>query len=269
MKTIILAAGQGVRLRPYANDRPKCMVALAGRPLLHWQMEAMRACGIDDGIVVVGGYRAEGLEVQEARVLLNARYASTNMVATLFCAREHMSPGEDMLISYGDIVYEPQVLREVLSCDAPVCLAADREWRRLWQLRMDDPLSDAETFRMDPQGRVLELGKKPYAYEHVEAQYMGLIRVRGDCVADFIAAYDAMDRNDTYDGKDFDNMYMTSFLQHLIDSGWDIRACLVDNGWLEVDTFEEKRVYEAMARDGTLHGYCDLRFMCGGPGQPS
>lgn len=246
MKTIILAAGQGTRLRPHTDDKPKCMVELAGKPLLHHQMNAMSKCGIDDNIFIVGGYRIDALHAPGAAVIQNPQYDRTNMVYTLFCAREHIQPGEDLLISYGDIIYEPQVLQTLLDCNAPVCLAADRQWRRLWQLRMDDPLSDAETFLMDTNGNITELGKQPQSYDQVQAQYMGLIKIRGDKVSDFIAAYDAMDRTASYDGKDFNNMYLTSFIQHLIDIGWNVKASLVENGWLEVDTAEELAHYEKL-----------------------
>ena len=61
-----------------------------------------------------------------------------------------------------------------------------------------------------------------------------------------------MDCNKEYDGKDFDNIYMTSFLQLLIDNGWKAKAVLVDNGWLEVDSVEDLEHYEKMAKDGKL-----------------
>ncbi|MBK1652709.1 sugar phosphate nucleotidyltransferase [Halorhodospira halochloris] len=61
MRAIILAAGQGTRLRPLTDDRPKCMVELEGKPLLEHQLEVLRGAGIED-IHVVGGYRAEWLQ---------------------------------------------------------------------------------------------------------------------------------------------------------------------------------------------------------------
>lgn len=258
MNTIILAAGQGTRLRPYTNDRPKCMVPLAGKSLLHRQIDTLAQCGVSQNITVVGGYLSDCLEAPGVQRVLNPRYAETNMVHTLFCARAAMVPGEDLLISYGDIVYEPRVLQSVLECDEPISLAADRQWERLWRLRMDNPLDDAETFRMTESGHVTELGKKPTTGKDVEAQYMGLFRIRADYVDAFIRAYDALDPNARYDGKDLDNMYMTSFLQHLIDTDWSVKACLVDNGWLEVDTADELELYESMARDGSLASYCQL-----------
>lgn len=262
MNTIILAAGQGTRLRPHTNDKPKCMVPLAGKALLHHQLDSLAACGITEGITVVGGYFSDRLDVRGAKVVRNPRYAETNMVATLFCAREAMTPGEDLLISYADIVYEPRVLQAVLGCDAPIALAADREWQRLWRLRMDEPLDDAETFRMTDKCRVTELGKKPGSYTDVQAQYMGLFKVRGDHVADFIQAWDQLDPSGVYDGKDKDNLYMTSFLQHLIDRGWPVQACLVDNGWLEVDTTDELNVYEKLLNSGRLDDYFSIISSC-------
>lgn len=61
MRAIILAAGQGTRLRPYTNDRPKCMVELLGKPLLHRQLEVLRAGGWTRspwlGAIVLRAYR--------------------------------------------------------------------------------------------------------------------------------------------------------------------------------------------------------------------
>jgi len=257
MKAIILAAGHGSRLRPYTDDKPKCMVELAGRPLLHRQLATLRGAGIED-ILLVGGYRADKLESDGVRIALNPRYGETNMVSTLFCAEGWMRPGEDFLIAYGDIVYEPKVLRSLLDTDAPVAISVDREWRRFWAIRMDDPLADAETLKLADGDRVIELGKKPKGYDEIQGQYMGLIKVRGDHVEAFRNAWHALDRQAIYDGKDFDNMYMTSFLQHLIDSGVEVRAAFTDNGWLEVDTVEDLERYDRMQREGTLAAFIRL-----------
>ncbi|MFT5220345.1 MAG: choline kinase [Gammaproteobacteria bacterium] len=258
MKVIILAAGQGTRLRPYTDDRPKCMVELGGVPMLHRQLDVLRSCGIADAdIALIGGYCQDRLIAEGIRQFTNPRFDKTNMVGTLFCAETFMEPGQDLLICYGDIVYERQVLEATLQQEGEMVLAADREWRRLWSLRMEEPLDDAETFKM-AQGRVIELGKKPRGYDEVEAQYMGLIRISGPKVQDFIDAYHALDECATYDGKDFDNMYMTSLIQVLIDAGWAVCPALVDNGWIEVDSASELEQYEALHRQGKLDDYVRL-----------
>ena len=48
MKVIILAAGQGTRLRPLTDNKPKCMVELLGKPLIQHQIESFRRNGIKD-----------------------------------------------------------------------------------------------------------------------------------------------------------------------------------------------------------------------------
>lgn len=238
MKAIILAAGQGTRLRPLTNDRPKCMVALKGKPLLDHQLEVLSALGVEDRHIVAG-YLAECIERPGLQKHLNPAYASTNMVRTLFCAADLMTGAEDILITYGDVVYTEQVLETLLSCTAPICLGVDLNWRDYWQARMEDPLLDAETLRLRDGNRIVELGKKPISYDQIEGQYMGLIKIRADHVLKFKAFWEGMDRSASYDGKDFDNMFMTSFLQALIDAGWDARAAFVRNGWLEVDAPED------------------------------
>jgi L-glutamine-phosphate cytidylyltransferase len=244
MRAIILAAGQGKRLRPLTDQRPKCLVELAGKSLLDHQLEVLRAAGVLD-IHVVAGYRADQLDRSDLTRHINERYAETNMVSTLFAAESVMTGESDLIICYGDIVYESQVLAALQAIDAPIGLVVDREWRRYWAARMDDPLADAETLKITDANRLVELGKKPESYSDIQGQYIGLIKIRADHLARLPDVWRAMNRNATYDGKDYDNMYMTSFIQHLIDSGWEARAAFIDNGWAEVDC----EVDLAVARD--------------------
>ena len=234
MKAIILAAGQGTRLRPLTNNKPKCLVKLAGKPMLAHQLSTLYSAGVDD-IHVVGGYLAEQLKNFNVTLHINPYFDKTNMVTTLFSAAAVMDGSSDLIISYGDIVYEKNVIDTLVACDAPICLAVDREWRRYWSARMENPLADAETLKLDGGERVVEIGKRPMSYDDIEGQYCGLIKVRADHVVKLHEIWGAMDRGISYDGKDYDNMYMTSFLQYLIDIGWDISAAFINNGWAEVD----------------------------------
>ena len=48
MKVIILAAGQGTRLRPLTDGRPKCMVEVNGRSIIERQLDIMYSCGVKE-----------------------------------------------------------------------------------------------------------------------------------------------------------------------------------------------------------------------------
>ncbi len=67
-----------------------------------------------------------------------------------------------------------------------------------------------------------------------------------------------MDKGAEYDGKDYKNMYMTSLIQYFIDIGWNVKACLIENGWLEVDTVDDLDIYTRMFNDGSITNYYRL-----------
>jgi len=54
---VVFAAGEGRRMRPLTEDRPKGLVEVAGRPLLAWCFDALCEAGADELVAVVG-YRA-------------------------------------------------------------------------------------------------------------------------------------------------------------------------------------------------------------------
>ena len=258
MKVIILAAGEGKRLRPYTNDRPKCLVPLAGKPLLVRQVNVLRACGLND-ITVMTGYKADQIQRLGFNTIDNPAYASTNMVTSLMCGRELLNGLDDVLIAYGDICYEPRIIQAICACPAGFCTTVDVNWLSLWQARNEDPLLDAETLRMDEQGYIRELGKRPVNLSQIEAQYMGLIKVSASMASRVVAAYQSLDPAGTYDGKDLANMYMTSFLQYLIDEGNSLKAVKVTSGWLEIDTTEDLAHYERMLAAAELDEFIDLQ----------
>jgi choline kinase len=239
MKAIILAAGQGARLRPLTDDRPKCMVEYQGRPLIEHVVHALHENGVTE-IVAVRGYKPEALVCPGVRFLDNSRYLDTNMVHSLFCAEAELSG--DVIISYSDIVYAPSVIARLLSARGDFCVVVDKDWRRLWQERMPDPLADAETLRLDPEGHILSLGKKAQSYAEIEGQYIGLLKLSAAAVEAVKALYRKLDRRSLYDGKNFDNMYMTSFIQAVIDRALPVTAVPIFGGWLEVDVPSDLRI---------------------------
>jgi choline kinase len=232
MKAMILAAGQGKRLRPLTDDRPKCMVEYQGRPLLHYTLEVLRSCGIEN-ICVLGGYRASSLAANGARVTLNPDFESTNMVYTMFRGEAELD--DDIIIAYGDIIFRQDVLQQLLYTPGDFCVVVDQRWEELWRQRMEDPLMDAETMKLDDRGRILELGKKPTSLLEIHGQYIGLMKISKRGLGVVREFYRGLDRTLTYDGATFEMMYMTTFIQKIIDEVMPVRAVLIQGGWLEVD----------------------------------
>ena len=255
MRLIVLAAGQGTRLRPLTDDRPKCLVGLAGQPLLDRQIAAARSVGIDD-IVVVGGYRIDRLADYPVRLMANPHYAETNMVRTLFCARAFF--GDGFIMSYGDICYAPSVLSRTMASDAPIAVAIDRAWRSYWGQRFADPLSDAETLVIDGAGRIREIGQKPKRIEDIDGQYIGLVAFRDDGVRALEEAFEAAEREEASGRFPFggtrrlDQLYMTDLLQGLITRDVRLTAVPIDGGWVEIDSPRDLDIAESLVAKGRL-----------------
>lgn len=243
MKAIILAAGQGTRLMPHTKDRPKCLVPLRGVPLLQYQLEVLHQFGIDD-VVVVTGYKAEALRNYGLRTIPNPDFMTTNMVHSLFCAEEELD--EDLLLCYGDIIYEERVLRALLETPGDIAVVVDKGWQALWQLRMENVLTDAETMKLNERNQITELGRKPKSLADIQGQYIGMIRLSAKILPALRRLYHTLDKTAVYDGKAFPQMYMTSFLQILTDRGFPLQAALINGGWLEVDTATDLKTYEGL-----------------------
>jgi len=149
VKAIILAAGEGSRLRPYTLDRPKCLVEIAGRSLLDRQLDVLALENISP-VILIGGYRGEMLRREGIELRINPLYAETNMVWTLFCAEADLN--SDVIVSYGDIVYSHEVLRTLLSSQADIAVTIDLDWEHYWRVRNENPLDDAETLKLSSDG---------------------------------------------------------------------------------------------------------------------
>ena len=78
VKAIILSAGQGRRLLPLTENTPKCLLLVAEKPVLAWQIDALLAVGIDD-ITIVAGFQVGLIEA-----LLLRRYADYPKIKVLF-----------------------------------------------------------------------------------------------------------------------------------------------------------------------------------------
>src|SRR5882757_8775716 len=119
---VVLAASRGRGLEAITTDRPKVMLPVAGKPLLRWLIDSFKNEGIND-ITVVGGYRADAIDIAGIKLVINERYAQTGELASLACATADLE--SDTVISYGDILFRSYVLRDLAETDADFAVVVD------------------------------------------------------------------------------------------------------------------------------------------------
>jgi choline kinase/ubiquinone/menaquinone biosynthesis C-methylase UbiE len=245
MRAIILAAGRGTRMGQRGRESPKCLIELAGVTLLERQIAALRAGGVEE-IGVVRGYRAGMLNFPGLTYFDNERWAQTNMVMSLAAAASWLLSGP-VIVSYADIFYPSELVRALVEAPGALLVTYDRAWRQLWTRRFADPLSDAETFRIDAAGNLLEIGARTTLIDEIEGQYMGLLKFTPAAwsgVTALLAMLDAPTR---------DALDMTGLLRRLLAArSIPIGTLGTDGQWGEIDNPDDLALYERMMRDGEL-----------------
>lgn len=120
MKAVLLAAGEGVRLKPITATRPKHLIKVAGKPILQFCLEAIKEAGIDEVIIVthymggaISSYFGDGekfgfhLRYFEQKTILGTGNAAS--------VAEPFLDGEDFVLVYGDLLFGKDTVKQVLS----------------------------------------------------------------------------------------------------------------------------------------------------------
>ncbi|MET1027923.1 MAG: phosphocholine cytidylyltransferase family protein, partial [Dongiaceae bacterium] len=156
MKAIILSAGQGSRLLPLTEGRPKCLLPLGSKTLIEWQIWALTQGGVDD-IAVVVGYHAPDVQALlkklegpklKIRTVFNPFYKLADNLASCWLARHEMD--RDFVILNGDTVIEPAIFQRLLASPAaPITVTIDKK-----------DAYDSDDMKVHLKGtRLLDIGK--------------------------------------------------------------------------------------------------------------
>jgi len=118
LKAVVLAAGEGRRLRPLTQTRPKHMVQVGGRPLLEHHLFSLRDAGIREILLIVN-YKADQIkrhfgDGSEFGIKIEyAHQKETRGTADAFALAEDYVDG-DFLATYGDLLITPEVVNSAL-----------------------------------------------------------------------------------------------------------------------------------------------------------
>lgn len=231
VKTLILSAGQGKRLSPLTDDRPKCLVELAGRSVLEWQLRHLHQAGVTEAVVVTG-FRSDLVEAEVARLslpglsvrtLYNPFYSVTDNLATCWLAREEMRGGPFMILN-GDTLFEPAIAERLISApDAPITVTVDRKAGGY----------DADDMKVLTDGDALRaIGKTITEYD---AESIGFLRFNTEGSALFVKTLEAIMR--TPEGL---KRWYLSVINEIAQNHDVVRVRSIEGlGWAEMDFPED------------------------------
>jgi len=109
MQAVVLAAGEGTRLRPLTEDKPKALVEVDGRPILSHCFDRLIELDADELLVVVG-YKKEriidfyGDDYGGVPITYTHQREPKGLAHALLCVEEHVD--DDFMLMLGDNVFE-------------------------------------------------------------------------------------------------------------------------------------------------------------------
>jgi L-glutamine-phosphate cytidylyltransferase len=241
---IVVAAGLGSRMPNLTKDRPKAMLPIGGRPLIHNTLDRLRQAGCDRLVVIVGSM-GETIDAPGAEIVKNTQYRDNNILHSLMYAREFMSG--PTVVSYSDIWIEPSVIERLKAARSDIALAVDSDWQPYYDGRREHPLAEAESVYYDDAARIVQIGKHLLDTDPAPLQcgeFLGLWKMSGVGTERFVSAFDAVNRRvDPHapfqHAMEWRRAYITDLIQDMVSSGTEIGCALVKRGWAELDTQED------------------------------
>jgi choline kinase len=244
MKAIILAAGQGTRIRS-AHDRPKCLIGFdnTGWTILDQQIDGLFSAGIDEIGIVVGYERDQIIRhvkqnyrrsIRRFRFIENPDFADTNNIYSLWMAREWLN-GSSFAVLNADVAFDARILEPAVSSGTPITMIVDPSWRD-------------ETMKVIiEENRVVRMSKQ-IPRDDFSATYIGITIV--DAAAHealFERIRDLIERGDT-------RVFFNVAVQSLADEGLHVGFTETDGlPWAEIDdpgdlAFARRNVFPRLAR---------------------
>ena len=236
MNAIILAAGEGTRLRPETNSIPKGMVKLFDKSLLEIQIDIFKKCGIND-INIVTGYLAEQITFPSINYFKNKNYSSTAGIESLFCAKEKLQ--DSTIITYSDLVFEKTVIDQVNNFKGDIGITVDLDWEKKYENRNQHPKSEADNVLFDKEGNILELRKNIQKPNSVIGEFTGIVKLSKKGSKIFLDKYSELKishKGKFHNSPSLKQSIMPDMLQELIDSGINVEPILISGKWCEIDT---------------------------------
>jgi len=154
MRAVILAAGQGTRIRAVHGESPKCLINVDGETILDHQIDGLLRAGIDKIAIVVGYEKRQIIRHVHARIgrrptpkiefIENPAFAITNNIYSLWLAKDWIG-GDGFVCLNADVILDAQILMSAMKRNALVSMIVDPAWR---DETMKVIISDGHVVRM-------------------------------------------------------------------------------------------------------------------------
>lgn len=248
MKAVILAAGQGTRIRSVHGECPKCLINVDGETILDHQIDGLLQAGIEKIAIVVGYQKEQIIRHVHARIgrrptpkiefIENPAFAITNNIYSLWLAHDWIG-GDGFVCLNADVILDAKILKSAMKRNALVSMIVDPEWRD-------------ETMKVIiADGRVLRMSKK-ISKEEFSGTYIGITLFDHAINARFFGKM-----RELIEGGRV-NEFFNAAVQELADEGLRVGfTTTAGAAWAEIDdpldlSFAQQNVFPQLALAATV-----------------
>ncbi len=245
VSAVVLAASKG-DFGDLVQSRPKAMLPLRGKPILGWHADAFRRQSIRR-ISVVRGYCKEAVDLPDIRYFDNDAYATTGEVASLHAARDALEG--DIVIAYGDIVFDDFILRNLLSQTAEINIAVDGGWklRKRLDARRDLVVTEGEHDPLELGWcRLAQIGQDASS-DAATGEWIGLLFLRAAGTDRLVKLLDELAAANSPEFLTGDLSYL---FNSLVDAGEVVNVVHTFGHWFDLD--DRKDLVRAFVRASEL-----------------
>jgi L-glutamine-phosphate cytidylyltransferase len=237
MKVIFLAAGYGSRLKPETKNIPKPLVEINGLSILQRQVSLFQKHGINDIMIIVGPGK-EKFNVKNVRYINDVDFDEHEQLGSLMAAKSEIN--NDIIILFADILFDEQILNQILQSTADITIALDLDWEKSYLERIDNPSSEADKILIK-NDKIIKISKNINSHNTGEnvGEFLGLLKLSNIGSGIFTEMYENLLENhkgEFHDAISFTNAKLLDFLQEILESNQKLTPINVKGKWCEIDT---------------------------------
>lgn len=230
-KALVLGATKG-NFGALVENKPKCMLSVAGKPVLTWQVEAFNRAGVKD-VAVVRGYKKEAVDLAGLRFFDNDAWSETGELWSLYQARDLLN--DNLVLSYGDVIFDDFILQNLISHEQPISIAADASWKL--RDRPDEKRDLVATQGYfapvgDSRCTLVDVGPN-VAKDQVTGEFIGLVYLSAAGARTVAEALDRMAQSEPEVLKKGD---LRELFMRLRGAGHDVNVVHTFGRWRDLDT---------------------------------
>jgi L-glutamine-phosphate cytidylyltransferase len=243
MKVIIIAAGQGSRLGNLTKNLPKSLLDINGKSILQRQIELFHKFGIKD-IVIVRGPHKEKFHLKDVRYIEDPNYLYGEQVSSLMCAKNEIV--DDVIISFGDIIFEELILKQLLECDNELVLSTDQNWKKSYEVRTEASQKFSDFVALKNKQIIKFLKDSEEISEKNDiVEFIGLMKLSKIGSEKIIQIYEYLEKNHVgkfHYATSFKKAKIIDLLEELRLKNMNIKNKNINGIWCEIDTKQDLEI---------------------------